>query len=200
VSNDPYAAPTANLENFTDAPVIPTKTLSAKGRLTVRSFMAQTLVLFVVVMAIFAVLAVVATAVTGISVESLTSPESIPQAIDFSNPALIALAVVAGLVYLGLIVISIIMSIKRIHDRNHSGWWILALYIGLIIPYVNIVAIVGFLYVMFWPGQKTGNRFGGPRPTKGWENALGILYIVLIVGSIVAALALGGSAIVSGLI
>jgi len=195
VSNDPYAAPTANLENFADAPVIQTKTMSAKGRLSVLSYLGQSMVLMLVGFALIAVLAVIAAAVAGVSPDALASPESI----DFSNPVLIALAVIGAIIYIAIIVVSIIMMIKRIHDRNHSGWWILALYVAMLIPFVNFVAIFGFLYVVFFPGQKTGNRFGGRRPTKGWEKVLGILYLILIVGSIVAVFAAGGFALMAGM-
>ena len=194
MSNDPYAAPTANLENFNDAPVIQTKTMSAKGRLSVLSYLGQSMVLMLIALAIFAVLGLIAVGVAGLSPDSLASVESI----DFSNPVLLVLAAIAVIAYLAIIVVSIIMLIKRIHDRNHSGWWILALYVAMVIPFVNIVAIFGFLYVVFFPGQKTGNRFGGRRPTKGWEKVLGILYLILVVGSIVAAIAMGGAAIIMG--
>jgi len=187
VSSDPYAAPTANLDNFNDAPVIPTKLFSAKGRLSVLSYLAHLLLVSLVTMAILAVLAFVGATVAGLSPESFASPESI----DFSNPVLIALMVLAVIAYIAMIVTIIMMSIKRIHDRNHSGWWILALYVALLIPFVNIVAILGFLYVTFFPGQKTGNRFGGRRPTKGWEKVLGILYLILAIGGLVAGIAAG---------
>ncbi len=185
MSNDPYAAPTANLENLTDAPVIPTKLMSAKGRLSVLSYLAHGFVLMLATLAIMAVLGIIGTVVTGLSPESFVAPESI----DFSNPVLIALIAIAVILYIALIVISVILMIKRIHDRNHSGWWVLALYIGSVIPFVNIIAIFGFLYVAFWPGQKTGNRFGGRRPTKGWEKVLGILSLVLTVVAIVGGIA-----------
>jgi len=194
VSNDPYAAPTANLENVTDAPVIPTKTMSAKGRLSVLSYLAQSMVLVIAAFLVFMVLGFIGTALTGFSPESLASPESI----DFSNPVLIALLALAVILYIFVTVISIIMMIKRLHDRNHSGWWSLPLIIGLVIPFVNFVVILALLYVVFWPGQKTGNRFGGPRPTKGWEKVLGILYLVFIIGSIVAVFGLGGTALMMG--
>jgi len=195
VSNDPYAAPTANLENFADSEVIPTKIMSAKGRLSALSFLGQSMALLLVAMAIFAVLGIVGTVVTGFSPESLASPESF----DFSNPLLIVLLVLAAIVYIAVLVISIMMVIKRLHDRNHSGWGSLVMFIGIAIPFVNIVAIIAYLYVMFFPGQKTGNRFGGPRPTKGWEKVLGILYVVLVVGTIVGVFAMGGTALMMGM-
>jgi len=195
VSNDPYAAPTANLENLTDSPVVPTRIMSAKGRLSVLSYLGQGFALMLALLAAIAVLGLIGAGVTGLSPESFASPEQI----DFSNPVLIALMVLAAIAYIALIVISIMLMIKRLHDRNHSGWWVLALYVGAVIPFVNIVAIIGFLYVMFWPGQKTGNRFGGPRPTKGWEKVVGIISLVLMIGSIVAAFAMGGAAFMSGM-
>jgi len=194
VSTDPYAAPTANLENLADTAPIPTKVMSAKGRLSVLSYLAQSLILMLAAFGIIAVLAGIGAAMTGLSMDSLGTAESV----DFSNPILIILMVIAVVVYIALTVISFLLMIKRLHDRNHSGWWSLALMIGMAIPFVNLVAIVALLYVMFFPGQKTGNRFGGRRETKGWEKVLGIIYLVVIVGGIVAMVGLGGAAIFMG--
>lgn len=200
VTNDPYAAPSANLENHSDAPVIPTGVFNARGRLSVLSVLAHSLILGLISTALIGVIFFIGMNVAGISTETLAagaSPESLSN-INWSNPVLIVLLVLLAIVYIGLIYVSVCMVIKRLHDRNHSGWWSLALCVGLLIPFVNIVAIIAMLYVMFFPGQKTGNRFGGRRLTKGWEKVLGILYIVLIVGMIVLSIA-GGAAMMSGI-
>jgi len=57
--------------------------------------------------------------------------------------------------------ISLAASIKRLHDLNRSGWWMLALIVGPLIPFVNIVAGLGYLiYLGFIPGTQGSNRFG----------------------------------------
>lgn len=189
MSNDPYAAPTANLENFDDAPTIPTKPLSAKGRLSVLSYLGQSLILMLIATVVIGALAAIGYLVAGVSPDNLES-------LNMSNPILIVLMVLAAIFYIFVIYVTVCMMIKRLHDRNHSGWWSLGLFVGSLIPFVNIVAILGFLYVIFFPGQKTANRFGGRRQTKGWEKVLGIIYIVLMIGGIVAMIA-GGAAFIS---
>ena len=51
-----------------------------------------------------------------------------------------------ALLYLGIIVPSIAVGIRRMHDQDRSGWWILC-------PIVNLV----FLFI---EGTKGPNRFG----------------------------------------
>ena len=51
-----------------------------------------------------------------------------------------------ALLYLGIIVPSIACAIRRMHDQDKSGWWIL-------FPIVNIV-------FLFLEGTKGPNRFG----------------------------------------
>jgi len=193
VSNDPYAAPSANLDNSADAAVIQTSPWNAKGRLSVLSYLGQTFVLGIFSTIFFGALIAIAATMGG---AMPTTPEAMAE-MDFSNPIFIVLGIVAAILYIVLLYFTAVMIIKRLHDRNHSGWWCLALFVGFIIPFVNIVAFIALFYVIFFPGNKTGNRFGGVRPTKGWEKVLGILYIVLMVGILVATFA-GGAAMFMG--
>ena len=60
---------------------------------------------------------------------------------------------VLGLVLLGIFLPTLAAQVRRLHDTNASGWWIL---VGLI-PYV------GGLIMLVWfciPGTKGENRFG----------------------------------------
>ena len=71
--------------------------------------------------------------------------------------------------YIGLIVVNIIIiwtyiaiSVKRLHDRDKSGWWLL----------VGIIPLLGqlwyFIVVMLLPGTAGENRFGSnPREASG---------------------------------
>lgn len=49
---------------------------------------------------------------------------------------------------------AVAVSVKRWHDRNKAGWWVL----------VNLIPFVGWLWALvengFLPGTKGANRFG----------------------------------------
>jgi len=183
VSNDPYVAPTADLQ--TDAAAIKTSIWSAKGRLGVLSYLGQLFVLVIVFMIIMAAVGLVVSTLFG-GMDSIMASLDSP---DFSNPAILVPILIFVPLFIAFMYISICMLIKRLHDRGHSGWWALALTVLSIIPIVGLIAIIGYIYVMFFPGHKHANRFGGQRITKGWEKVMGILYILLMVASIVAGIA-----------
>lgn len=46
------------------------------------------------------------------------------------------------------------IQVKRWHDRNKSGWWVL----------INFVPVIGFIWAIiengFLPGKESANRFG----------------------------------------
>jgi uncharacterized membrane protein YhaH (DUF805 family) len=61
------------------------------------------------------------------------------------------LGLVSGLVFL---IPNICVSIRRLHDTDHSGWWLLISLTG-----------IGILLLVFWyctKGDETINRFGPP--------------------------------------
>lgn len=62
----------------------------------------------------------------------------------------------------GLVTIipSIAVTVRRLHDRDMSGWWYLGVIIGSLIPLINILISLGFLILMFLPGTPGPNRFG----------------------------------------
>jgi uncharacterized membrane protein YhaH (DUF805 family) len=86
-----------------------------------------------------------------------------------------------------LVVFGVLLTIRRFHDMDASGWWSAL----LIVPLANLIV---FLVLAIKRGNPGANRFGPPRPTAGWEKVLGILYIVLMVvgvlGGILAAIAI----------
>lgn len=186
MNNDPYAAPTADLDNTGSTATIPTSIWTGKGRLSVVSFFGQSFVLILLFVLFVGALVALFSVLGG-------AMPSDPTDIDFSNPILIVLGILAAILYMVMIYITVCMTIKRLHDRNHSGWWSAAIFIGSLIPFVNIVALIGMIYVYFFPGNKTGNRFGGRRETKGWEKICAILYLVLIIVSIIGGVMFAGS-------
>lgn len=54
---------------------------------------------------------------------------------------------------LALLLPSLSIAVRRLHDSNHSGWWLLITVIPLIGPFV-------LLLFMVWPGTPGPNRFG----------------------------------------
>jgi len=68
------------------------------------------------------------------------------------------LFVALGIAFLGIILPSLAAQVRRLHDTNASGWWILL----ALIPYA------GGLIMLVWfciPGTKGENRFG-PDPLQ----------------------------------
>jgi len=70
---------------------------------------------------------------------------------------------------LAIIVPSIAVTVRRLHDRDMSGWWYLGAIVGGMIPFVGILISLGFLVLMALPGTPGPNRFG-PDP-KGQGEA-----------------------------
>ena len=61
------------------------------------------------------------------------------------------------ILYLGLLLPSIAVSIRRLHDTGRSGWWLL---IGLI----PIVGALVLLYFYVQPSEEGDNAYGAPDP------------------------------------
>ncbi len=62
----------------------------------------------------------------------------------------------------GLVVFipSIAVSVRRLHDRDMSGWWYLGFMVASLIPFLGFIASIAFLVVMALPGTPGSNRFG----------------------------------------
>lgn len=179
MSTDPYAAPSADL-GANDA-IIPTSIWTAKGRLGILSYFAQSLltalVLIIIAVAIMFVIGIV---FGGGDIETMMTSGA-------EGPAGIAMAVTLIPLYLAMLWTGICFIIKRLHDRNHTGWWSLI----FLIPLINLLL---FLYIALFRGNKHSNRFGAPRPTKGWEKVVGVIGLILMVGSMIATVAMFGAA------
>jgi uncharacterized membrane protein YhaH (DUF805 family) len=96
----------------------------------------------------------------------LTQNEGAP---GFTAPGMISI----GILYIVGIYINFVFAIRRLHDRNNTGW----LSLLMLVPLVNI----GFaVYLFAAKGTEGTNDYGPQRPTLGWERVLGWIYIVLI--------------------
>lgn len=71
--------------------------------------------------------------------------------------------VITGLLGLALLLPSLAVGVRRLHDTDRSGWWIL----------IVIIPIIGWLVLIFFfvtPGTPGPNRYGPPsinHPTSG---------------------------------
>lgn len=96
---------------------------------------------------------------TGFSMASLAGA-------DPSNPLAIYGAFFSGtgllvvIWWLAVLVPNIAVSVRRLHDRDMSGWWYLGLVVANFIPFVNFIAGIAFLVLMCLEGTKGPNRFG----------------------------------------
>ena len=69
---------------------------------------------------------------------------------------LIALAICAVALFLMLAV-----AVRRLHDRNMSGWWLTVFLFSLLIPYVGpVFCIVQFVIMGCLDGTPGENRYG----------------------------------------
>lgn len=69
--------------------------------------------------------------------------------------------------------------IRRLHDINLSGWWIVLCH-----PLVNFVA---FLMLTMMPGTQNTNRYGVP-PSPASRNVTGLAIVLLPVSAITSTL------------
>jgi len=76
------------------------------------------------------------------------------------NPVAGLLMLVFCVVMLGLFIPSLAVSVRRLHDTNRSGWWVLIAFI----PFLGALVLLVF---MLLAGTAGDNRFG-PDP-KGRE-------------------------------
>ena len=67
--------------------------------------------------------------------------------------------------FLGVLIPTVAVSVRRLHDIDRTGWW------GLL-----LLTVVGLLVLLYWnlkPGDEGENRFGNnPLTLDGWETEL----------------------------
>lgn len=76
------------------------------------------------------------------------------------------LGALGGLWALGTLIPNIAVTVRRLHDRDMSGWWYLGFIVLALIPIVGLIASIAYLVLMLLEGTKGPNRFG-PDPKSG---------------------------------
>lgn len=127
-----------------------------KGRSRRKEFWSFFLLNMIVIIVIYAL--IVATGGGAAMMQSAMDNPGNPMAVYGSLFGGIGLLLV--LWGLATIVPNIAVAVRRLHDRDMSGWWYLGIFIGNFIPIVNIVAGIAFLVLMLLPGTPGPNRFG----------------------------------------
>jgi uncharacterized membrane protein YhaH (DUF805 family) len=84
--------------------------------------------------------------------------------------------IVFGIVYLVLLVVGIFIGIKRLHDRDKSGWWLLVFYLAPMIlsglsgalsrDGIAVVFALGSLAISIWAFIELGCLRGTAGPNK----------------------------------
>ncbi len=168
VTADIYDAPQADLGM--EVPNEQSGLFGFKGRLSVLGYMARNAVLLLLMAALGLGMYFSLGGMSGIASGSFDSSVNI---------------VVMGVFALGFIplfYVGLALMVKRLHDINRSGWWML-------LTLVPIVGLIYTLYISLAPGKPEGNAFGQANPAQGWEKPVGILGIVLTVVLIGGSLA-----------
>ena len=86
--------------------------------------------------------------------------------VDPQNPLAIygwmfsGIGMVLALWWLATLIPTIALNVRRLHDRDMSGWWYLGFIVASFIPLVNFVAGIAYLVLMVLPGTPGPNRFG----------------------------------------
>ena len=73
--------------------------------------------------------------------------------------SIIGLGLIGGLVALAHLLPSICVGVRRLHDINRSGWWLL----------VALVPFIGWIIALYWAvkaGDSGGNNFGADPKTE----------------------------------
>lgn len=168
----PYAPPRATVgENLPQFATL--KPFSVEGRIGRLRYLAWTMVLTLVMLGIGSVVAIFAIA--------LISSDS--------TAGLIVGGLVVFFLCITIAVVSIQISVQRLHDIGWSGWlWLLNLvpFVGSFFPFV----------IMCVPGTNIANRYGPPPPPNTTAvKVLSSLWVVVIALGFVGLLAGGFSAI-----
>lgn len=95
----------------------------------------------------------------GLNISAMMNPAAAGQ-MEAPGPLFYVGGGLLGLFALGTFVPAIAVVVRRLHDRNMSGWWYLGVIVASIIPFVGIFASIAFLVLMCLPGTPGPNQFG----------------------------------------
>jgi uncharacterized membrane protein YhaH (DUF805 family) len=71
--------------------------------------------------------------------------------------------VILGLIMLWTLAVfipNLALTVRRLHDREMSGWFFLLYVVLNMIPFVNLIAAIAFLVIMCLEGTRGPNKYG----------------------------------------
>ena len=122
--------------------------------------------MFMLLQVIIACVLVILTLVTGGSLAALEGSEA---AAAVAAGSLSFTYILFGIWLLAVIIPSIALNVRRLHDRDMSGWWYLGYIVASFVPVVNLIAFVAYLVVMVLPGTPGPNRYGEDPKGQGMD-------------------------------
>lgn len=81
--------------------------------------------------------------------------------------SLFALAIMLVYLYFGIVI-----TVRRLHDLDRSGWWMLLFFV----PLINLFV---WIYILLFPGTRGSNQYGPIRTSPVWEKIVAWLVIIL---------------------
>lgn len=162
----------SNNRPFTDLTTSRTNSVfSANGRFGRLSFFAWLFIITIVFYSVFGVTA------------ALFAPDDYMQSTENLLGGFPVLAIIIFVIlYIALLYLNFVFTIRRLHDMNKTGW----LSLLVIIPVINFFFV---LYLSIGKGTPGANNYGLPRITQGWEKVLGWIYIIFVPIAILGILA-----------
>ena len=93
----------------------------------------------------------------GFSLAALSDPTATPPqpgALFYVGAGLL------GLYALAVFIPNLAVNVRRLHDRNMSGWFLLLFIVLSAIPFIGILVSIGWLVLMCLPGTPGPNKYG----------------------------------------
>lgn len=78
---------------------------------------------------------------------------------------------ILGLYGLAIIIPSIALFVRRLHDINQTGWIYLGLIIASIIPFIGLLASIAMIVIACIPGTAGPNKYGPDPKNPAGANA-----------------------------
>lgn len=113
---------------------------------------------------------------------SAAAPGSAGGSAQGMQPMSVVMGVIMVIYIIPMTVAMWLFAIRRLHDFNTSGWWSLL----FLLPIVNL--IFG-LVLLLRRGDEGSNDFGPVRITRGWEQVLGYIGVVMLVIALIGIVA-----------
>lgn len=96
----------------------------------------------------------------GFSLAQMAEMQTPGAQIDPPGPLFYIGAGLLALYALAIFIPNLAVTVRRLHDRNMSGWFLLLFIVLSAIPLVGILVSIGWLVLMFLPGTPGPNKYG----------------------------------------